>query len=78
VTTRDVITFLPVYQDDTGQLDATAYFSLTPSLKLGIEGVNLANEVTVLKQQFDNDRTLLPRANFINDRRYAVILRATF
>ncbi|MET0532890.1 MAG: TonB-dependent receptor, partial [Steroidobacter sp.] len=78
VTTRDVITFLPIYQDDTGQLDATAYFSLTPTLKLGIEGVNLANEVTVLKQQFDNDRTLLPRANFINDRRYAVILRATF
>lgn len=78
LTTRDVITLLPVYQDDTGQLDATAYFSLTPTLKLGIEGVNLANEVTVLKQQFDNDRTLLPRANFINDRRYAVILRATF
>jgi iron complex outermembrane receptor protein len=78
VTTRDVITFLPVYQDDTGQLDATAYISLTPSLELGIEGVNLANEVTVLKQQFDNNRTLLPRANFINDRRYAVILRATF
>lgn len=78
LTTRDVITSLPVYQDDTGQLDATAYFSLTPTLKLGVEGVNLANEVTVLKQQFDNDRTLLPRANFINDRRYAVILRATF
>lgn len=78
LTTRDVITLLPVYQDDTGQLDATAYFSLTPTLKIGVEGVNLANEVTVLKQQFDNARTLLPRANFINDRRYAVILRATF
>ncbi|HEY0687182.1 MAG TPA: TonB-dependent receptor [Steroidobacter sp.] len=78
LTTRDVITLLPIYQDDTGQLDATAYFSITPSVKLGIEGVNLANEVTVLKQQFDNERTLLPRANFINDRRYALIFRATF
>jgi len=78
LTTRDVITRLPIYQDDTGQLDATAYFSITPAIKFGIEGVNLANEVTVLKQQFDNRRTLLPRANFVNDRRYSFLLRVAF
>ena len=78
LTTRDVITRLPIYQDDTGQLDATAYFSITPTIKFGIEGVNLANEVTVLQQQFDNERTLLPRANFVNDRRYSFLLRVAF
>jgi TonB-dependent receptor len=78
LTTRDVITTLPIYQDATGQLDATAFFSITPQLKFGAQAVNLTNEVTVLRQQYDNDRTLLPRANFINDRRFSFVLRAIF
>jgi TonB-dependent receptor len=78
LTTRDVITTLPIYQDDTGQLDATAFFSITPKIKFGAQAVNLTDEVTVLRQQYDNNRTLLPRANFINDRRFSFVLRAVF
>jgi len=47
-------------------------------VKVGIQGVNLTNEVTKTTQQYTADGRLGPRSYFMNDRRYSVIVRANF
>lgn len=79
LTARDVIhPFFPVYNDSTGQLDASIFYSVTPQIKLGIQAVNLNNEVTRTLQQFTADGKLGPRNYFINDRRFSFIVRGNF
>jgi len=79
LTAADVIfPYYPIYNDDTGQLDASAFFNLTKQVKVGIQAVNLTNEVTKTLQQFSADGKLGPRSYFMNDRRYSLIVRANF
>jgi len=79
LTSSDVIhPFYPIYNDKTGQLDASAFINLTKSVKIGIQGVNLTNEVTKTLQQFTPGGILGPRSYFMNDRRFSFILRGNF
>ncbi|MEP0391799.1 MAG: TonB-dependent receptor [Erythrobacter sp.] len=79
LTPRDVIfPFASIYQPATGQLDASLFYDLTDNIKLGVQGVNLLDDITVTEQSIDEDGLLAPRNFFRNDRRYTVILRATF
>jgi len=79
LTSADVIfPFFPVFNDDTGQLDASIFYSVTPKIKLGVQAVNLTNEVTKTLQQFTTDGLLGPRSYFMNDRRFSFILRGSF
>ena len=46
-TPRDVIfPFSPIFGEDTGQLDASIFYDLTDRIKIGVQGVNLLDEVT--------------------------------
>ena len=79
LTAADVIfPYDPIFNEATGQLDASFFYSLTKNLKLGVQGVNLLNEVTKTTQQFTLSGLYGPRSYFMNDRRYSVILRGTF
>ncbi|HSG33825.1 MAG TPA: TonB-dependent receptor [Sphingomonadaceae bacterium] len=79
LTTRDVIfPYYPIYNDETGQLDASIFYSITPNIKLAIQATNLTNEVTKTLQQIDEDGLLAPRSFFMNDRRYSFGVRASF
>ncbi|VVT01167.1 TonB-dependent receptor [Erythrobacter sp. EC-HK427] len=79
LTSRDVIfPFYPVFNDETGQLDASLFISLTDNVKFAIQGTNLLNEVTRTQQQFTESGLIGPRSFFINDRRFSFGLRATF
>ncbi len=79
LTAADVIfPFYPILNDATGQLDASVFFSLNENVKVGVQGVNLTNEVTRTLQQFSSDGLLGPRSYFMNDRRFAFIVRGTF
>jgi len=79
LTTRDVIfPYYPVYNDDTGQLDASIFFDLTDNIKLAIQGTNLTNEVTTTLQQFNEAGLLGPRSYFMNDRRFTFGIRGNF
>ena len=79
LTAADVIfPYFPIFNDETGQLDASAFYSLTPNLKIGIQGVNLTNEITTTLQQFTPGGLLGPRSYFMNDRRFSFIIRGTF
>ncbi|HLO19466.1 MAG TPA: TonB-dependent receptor [Sphingomicrobium sp.] len=79
LTESDVIfPYFPIWNDKTGTLDASAFYSITPWIKVGVQATNLTNEVTKTLQQFTLDGRLAPRSYFMNDRRYAFILRGTF
>lgn len=79
LTSADVIfPYYPIYNDDTGQLDASAFFNVSKEVKIGVQAVNLTNEVTKTLQQFSEDGKLGPRSYFMNDRRYSLIVRANF
>jgi TonB-dependent receptor len=79
LTAADVIfPYYPIYNDDTGQLDASAFINVSKEVKVGVQGVNLTNEVTKTLQQFTPDGKLGPRSYFMNDRRFSIIVRANF
>jgi TonB-dependent receptor len=83
LTTRDVIVpFAPIFNESTGQLDGSIFFSLNDNIRIGVQGVNLLNEVTRTSQVIEaseaNGIRRAPRSWFMNDRRFSAVLRATF
>ncbi|MFU7528996.1 TonB-dependent receptor [Qipengyuania sp. ASV99] len=79
ITPRDdIFPFSPIYQESTGQLDASIFFAVTDYLKLGVQGVNLLDEVTVTSQVVDFDGTRITRSAFRNDRRFTFLARFDF
>jgi outer membrane receptor protein involved in Fe transport len=79
LTAADVIfPYYPIYNEATGQLDASAFYNITKQVKIGVQGVNLLNEITKTSQQFTLGGLTGPRSYFMNDRRYSIILRGTF
>ena len=80
LTASDVIfPYYSIFNEPTGQLDASAFINLNKHLKIGVQGVNLLNEVTKTSQAYTGDPSVLaPRSYFMNDRRYSFILRGTF
>lgn len=78
-TPRDVIfPYSPIYGESTGQLDASIFYSITPHIKAGVQGVNLLDEVTTTSQQIDYTGTRVVRSAFRNDRRFSFLLRFDF
>ena len=78
-TPRDVIfPFSPIYGESTGQLDGSIFFTVSKQLKLGVQGVNLLDEVTRTSQVIDFDGTRVTRSAFRNDRRFTFLARFEF
>jgi TonB-dependent receptor len=79
LTARDVIyPYFPIYNDSTGQLDASLFYSVNENIKVGIQAVNLLNEVTKTIQVFTADGREAPRSYFMNDRRVTFAIRGNF
>jgi TonB-dependent receptor len=79
LTVRDVIVpFAPVFNEATGQLDASVFYNVTPNIKMGFQGVNLLNETIRTSQVINNNLDRRPRSWFMNDRRIIFSLRAKF
>jgi TonB-dependent receptor len=79
LTESDVIfPYFPIYNDKTGTLDASAFFTINKYAKIGVQATNLTNEVTKTLQQYTLDGRLAPRSYFMNDRRFSFIIRGTF
>jgi TonB-dependent receptor len=79
LTTRDVIVpFAPIMNEATGQLDGSIFYTISPKFRVGIQAVNLTNEVTRTSQVVNNDLLTAPRSWFMNDRRFTGILRFNF
>jgi TonB-dependent receptor len=66
----------PVWMEDYGQLDASVFYSITDSIKVGVQGTNLLNTRTFLDV---GGSELHPRYSWTDtDRRIAFAVRATF
>jgi hypothetical protein len=79
LTARDVIVpNAPIMNENTGTLSASAFYNLTPQIKIGVQGANLLDNVTKTSQILNNQLLRAPRSFFIEDRRVSLILRATF
>ena len=79
LTESDVIfPYFPIYNDKTGTLDASAFYSINDHIKIGVQGQNLTNEVVETLQQYTLDGKLAPRSFFMYDRRFSFILRGSF
>ena len=86
LTAADVIfPYYSIFNEPTGQLDASFFvnlkdvFDLPGDLRIGVQGVNLLNEVTKTTQAYTgNPDDLAPRSYFMNDRRFSFIIRGNF
>ena len=79
LTEADVIQpYFPIWQAATGGLDASAFYTISPALKIGVQAQNLTNTVTKTLQQFTPSGMLGPRTDFIQDRRFSFIARGSF
>ncbi|WP_234024903.1 TonB-dependent receptor [Tsuneonella amylolytica] len=78
-TPRDVIfPYSPIFGESTGQLDASIFYDVTENIKVGVQGVNLLDEVTRTSQVIDFDGTRETRSAFRNDRRYTFLVRINY
>lgn len=86
LTAADVIfPYYSIFNEPTGQLDASIFVNVDQiidmpgNLRIGVQGVNLLNEVTKTTQAYTGDPAVLaPRSYFMNDRRFSIVLRGSF
>ena len=80
VTPRDVITpFYPIFQEDSGQLDGSFFYTVNDNLKIGVQGANLLDEITKTTSFIPNaDGRRGGRSWYRNDRRVTVSARFSF
>ncbi len=79
LTVRDVIIpYAPIMNEATGQLDGSLFYTVNDKMKIGVQGVNLLNETTRTTQVLNDDLLKTGRSWFMADRRYTVVLRASF
>lgn len=79
ITPRDVIfPYSPIIGEATGQLDGSAFYTVNDQWKVGVQAVNLLDEVIKTSQVIDFDGTQAPRSAFRNDRRFTFLARYEF
>jgi TonB-dependent receptor len=78
LTTRDVISKYPLWNDAAGFLDASAFYDVNDSITVGLQFTNLLNTQTKTIMILDGQGAEAGRSWFVNDRRAALIVRAAF
>ena len=80
VTARDVITpFYPIFQNSTGQVDASFFYTVNENIKIGVQAANILNEITETESYIpDSGDRRGARSFFENDRRVTASVRASF
>jgi hypothetical protein len=64
--------------EDTGQLDASVFYHIGDRWTVGLQGVNLTQEVIQTSAVLNDDLLQAPRSWYMNDRRYSLIFRGHF
>lgn len=78
LTTRDVISKYPLWNEAAGFLDGSVFYDVTDSIKVGLQFTNILNTQTETTMILDDEGTEAPRSWFVSDRRTALIVRANF
>ncbi len=80
---EDIFPFSQIYGEDTGQLVGSVFYNFNDfygltNFKIGLQVVNMLDEVTKTSQVIDFAGTRFPRTAFRNDRRYTFAARFEF
>ncbi len=78
LTTRDVISRYPMWNDDAGFLDGSVFYKFDNGLTTGIQLTNILNTQTKTIMILDGKGLEAGRSWFVNDRRISVVLKGTF
>lgn len=78
LTTKDVITSLPIFAEERGQLDASVFYYWNDKWGVGLQATNLTDEWTETSMQYNEEGDRATRAMFRNDVRYSFVLRGGF
>ena len=84
VTAVDCCVLLPVWQESAGFLDGSIRVRATDNVEVSLQGSNLLNTKTVLRQQVTDEESpegrniLTPNAWFQNDRRFVLGVRVRY
>jgi TonB-dependent receptor len=78
LTTRDVITTLPIYNESTGFLDGSIFYDVDENWKVGVQATNLLDTETETSMQINQEGDQRTRGVFVSDRRISFIVRANF
>lgn len=77
LTTRDVISKAPLWNDDRGQVDASIFYNFD-NFTVGLQGTNLTNSVSKTIMILNDEMLETGRSWFESDRRIALVVRANF
>jgi TonB-dependent receptor len=78
LTTRDVISRYPLWNDDYGTVDGSVFYNLSDNFTVGLQMTNLTNAQTETIMILDGQGLEAGRSWFVNDRRAALVLKANF
>lgn len=78
LTTRDVITTLPIYSEKAGYLDASLFYDVTDNIQIGVQASNITDTASVTRMQINQAGDTRTRGVFVNDSRYSFIVRGNF
>ena len=78
MTSKDVITQLPIYNEANGQLDGSIFFDVVDNIQVGVQGTNLTDTVTRTSMQVDTEGNQTGRSWFVNDRRISLVVKGNF
>lgn len=69
----------PVWSEQYGQWDASAFYTINSQYKIGLQATNLGHAKTYLRVSTLTNMNVRPRYSWVaTDRRIAVVLRATY
>ncbi|HEY3814446.1 MAG TPA: TonB-dependent receptor [Caulobacteraceae bacterium] len=75
VTRVDCCVYLPMWEMGAGFMDASIRYKVTPNMEISLQGTNLLNTETVVKQQVNDAGLLKPGSWFETDRRVTLGIR---
>ena len=78
LTVRQTNLGIPIFNQARGQLDGSAFYSITDNIEVGIQGQNLTKSESNTRMQVDQEGTTVVRSSFTNDRRLSLIVRGRF
>jgi TonB-dependent receptor len=78
LTTRDVISTYPLWNDDAGYMDASVFYNVTDNVQVGMQFTNILDTQTETLMILDDEGTEAGRTWFKQDRRAAFVVRANF
>lgn len=78
LTTRDVISKYPLWNDDAGFLDGSVFYKFNDNFSVGLQATNLLDTESKTIMILDDGGTEAGRSWFIQDRRVSAVVRAAF